>query len=84
MDGRLNSMDRRTCPITALRDLLGMTGTKFECSIDQSGGFTLQINGEPVRSCMLAIGRNRWRDNDDRGDWRNGGGKRHPQFLAFA
>lgn len=32
MDGRLNSMDRRTCPITALRDLLGMTGTKFECS----------------------------------------------------
>lgn len=40
----------------ALRDLLGMTGTKFGCGIGQCGACTVQIDGKPVRSCMLPIG----------------------------
>jgi isoquinoline 1-oxidoreductase subunit alpha len=40
----------------ALRDLLGMTGTKFGCGIAQCGACTVHIDGKPVRSCLLAIG----------------------------
>ena len=40
----------------ALRDVLGMTGTKFGCGIAQCGACTVHIDGSPVRSCMLAIG----------------------------
>jgi isoquinoline 1-oxidoreductase subunit alpha len=38
-----------------LRDLLGMTGTKFGCGIAQCGACTVHIDGAPVRSCMLPI-----------------------------
>jgi isoquinoline 1-oxidoreductase alpha subunit len=40
----------------ALRDLLGLTGTKFGCGIAQCGACTVHIDGQPVRSCQLAIG----------------------------
>jgi isoquinoline 1-oxidoreductase alpha subunit len=36
-----------------LRDVLGMTGTKFGCGIAQCGACTVLISGEPVRSCLL-------------------------------
>jgi isoquinoline 1-oxidoreductase subunit alpha len=39
-----------------LRDVLGMTGTKFGCGIAQCGACTVHIDGAPVRSCMLPIG----------------------------
>jgi isoquinoline 1-oxidoreductase alpha subunit len=39
-----------------LRDMLGMTGTKFGCGIAQCGACTVQIDGEPVRSCLLPVG----------------------------
>jgi len=39
-----------------LRDLLGLTGTKFGCGIAQCGACTVQIDGNAVRSCMLPIG----------------------------
>jgi isoquinoline 1-oxidoreductase subunit alpha len=39
-----------------LRDVLGMTGTKFGCGIAQCGACTVHIEGKPVRSCMLPIG----------------------------
>jgi isoquinoline 1-oxidoreductase alpha subunit len=38
-----------------LRDLLGMTGTKFGCGIAQCGACTVHIDGAPVRSCMLPV-----------------------------
>ena len=40
----------------ALRDVLGMTGTKFGCGIAQCGACTVHLDGQPVRSCMLAVG----------------------------
>jgi isoquinoline 1-oxidoreductase alpha subunit len=40
----------------ALRDVLGMTGTKFGCGIAQCGACTVHVDGQPLRSCMLAIG----------------------------
>src|SRR5277367_111857 len=39
-----------------LRDLLGMTGTKFGCGIAQCGACTVHIEGNAVRSCVLPIG----------------------------
>src|SRR6266852_1576781 len=38
-----------------LRDVLGMTGTKFGCGIAQCGACTVHIDGKPVRSCMLPV-----------------------------
>ena len=39
-----------------LRDLLGMTGTKFGCGIAQCGACTVHLEGKAVRSCQLAVG----------------------------
>jgi len=39
-----------------LRDVLGLTGTKFGCGIAQCGACTVHLDGRPVRSCMLAAG----------------------------
>jgi isoquinoline 1-oxidoreductase subunit alpha len=38
-----------------LRDLLGMTGTKFGCGIAQCGACTVHLDGKPVRSCLLPV-----------------------------
>ena len=39
-----------------LRDLLGMTGTKFGCGIAQCGACTVHVDGKAVRSCLLQVG----------------------------
>jgi isoquinoline 1-oxidoreductase alpha subunit len=39
-----------------LRDLLGMTGTKFGCGIAQCGACTVHLDGKAVRSCLLPGG----------------------------
>ena len=39
----------------ALRDGLGMTGTKFGCGVAACGACTVHIDGEAVRSCQIAI-----------------------------
>jgi isoquinoline 1-oxidoreductase alpha subunit len=36
-----------------LRDVLGMTGTKFGCGIAQCGACTVHVDGDPVRACLL-------------------------------
>ena len=38
-----------------LRDILGMTGTKYGCGIAQCGACTVHLDGEPVRSCVLPL-----------------------------
>jgi isoquinoline 1-oxidoreductase subunit alpha len=37
----------------ALREVLGMTGTKYGCGIAQCGACTVHVNGAPVRSCSI-------------------------------
>jgi isoquinoline 1-oxidoreductase alpha subunit len=39
-----------------LRDILGLTGTKFGCGIAQCGACTVHIDGKPVRSCLFPVG----------------------------
>ena len=39
-----------------LRDVLGMTGTKFGCGMALCGACTVHIDGKPVRSCLLPVG----------------------------
>ena len=39
-----------------LRDLLGLTGTKFGCGIAQCGACTVHVDGQPMRSCSVPIG----------------------------
>jgi isoquinoline 1-oxidoreductase subunit alpha len=39
-----------------LRDILGLTGTKFGCGIAQCGACTVHIDGKPARSCLLSVG----------------------------
>lgn len=36
-----------------LREVLGMTGTKYGCGIAQCGACTVHINGTPTRSCAI-------------------------------
>ena len=38
-----------------LRDVIGLTGTKFGCGIAQCGACTVQVAGRAVRSCVLAV-----------------------------
>ena len=38
-----------------LRDILGLTGTKYGCGIGQCGACTVLLEGEPLRSCSLPI-----------------------------
>jgi isoquinoline 1-oxidoreductase alpha subunit len=39
-----------------LRDIVGLTGTKFGCGIAQCGACTVHLDGASVRSCVLAVG----------------------------
>ncbi len=39
----------------AIRDNVGLTGTKYGCGIAQCGACTVHLDGEPVRSCVLPV-----------------------------
>ena len=39
----------------AIRELVGLTGTKYGCGIAQCGACTVQLNGNPMRSCSLPL-----------------------------
>jgi isoquinoline 1-oxidoreductase subunit alpha len=41
----------------ALRDELGLVGTKYGCGIAQCGACTVHIDGKPARSCVVPVGR---------------------------
>jgi isoquinoline 1-oxidoreductase alpha subunit len=38
-----------------LRDVRGLTGTKFGCGVAQCGACTVHLNGEPRRSCVTPM-----------------------------
>ncbi len=39
-----------------LRDVIGLTGTKFGCGIAQCGACTVHVDGAALRSCQLPVG----------------------------
>jgi len=39
-----------------LRDVLGLTGTKFGCGIAECGACTVHLDGVPIRSCVTPVG----------------------------
>ena len=39
----------------AIREVVGLTGTKYGCGVAQCGACTVYLNGEPVRSCSLPV-----------------------------
>jgi isoquinoline 1-oxidoreductase subunit alpha len=47
--------DPSTPILWALRDTLGMTGTKFGCGQALCGACTVHLNGAPIRSCVTPI-----------------------------
>jgi isoquinoline 1-oxidoreductase subunit alpha len=38
-----------------LRDVLGMTGTKYGCGVAACGACTVRVDGQPVRSCVTPV-----------------------------
>ena len=38
-----------------LRDVVGLTGTKFGCGIALCGACTVHVDGRPIRSCILPV-----------------------------
>lgn len=39
-----------------LRDVIGLTGTKYGCGIAQCGACTVHLNGVAIRSCVMPVG----------------------------
>jgi len=58
---RVNGEDRQVdvppdMPLLwVLRDVVGLTGTKFGCGIAQCGACTVHIDGQPIRSCQMPV-----------------------------
>ena len=48
-------VDEDTPMLWVLRDVLGMTGTKFGCGLGLCGACTIHLDGKPVRSCITPI-----------------------------
>ncbi len=40
-----------------IRDLIGLTGTKYGCGVAQCGACVVHLNGEAVRSCVTKVSR---------------------------
>jgi isoquinoline 1-oxidoreductase alpha subunit len=47
--------DPSTPILWALRDTLGMTGTKFGCGVAMCGACTVHLNGSAIRSCVTPL-----------------------------
>ena len=54
VDTALDGPDDTTL-LWAIRDIAGLTGTKFGCGIAQCGACTIHLDGAPVRSCSTPL-----------------------------
>ena len=48
-------VDPNTPLLWAIREQVGLTGTKYGCGIAQCGACTVHINGLPMRSCSVPV-----------------------------
>src|ERR671925_571310 len=57
VNGKIYSLDLpRDMPLLwAIRDGVGLTGTKYGCGIAQCGACTVHVDGEAVRSCSMPV-----------------------------
>jgi isoquinoline 1-oxidoreductase alpha subunit len=57
VNGKPNTVDvdGDTPLLWVLRDVLGMTGTKFGCGMALCGACTVHMNGAPIRSCLTPV-----------------------------
>jgi aerobic-type carbon monoxide dehydrogenase small subunit (CoxS/CutS family) len=57
VNGKLHQVDvdPETPLLWVLRDILGLTGTKYGCGEGLCGTCTVHIDGEPTRSCVLLV-----------------------------
>jgi isoquinoline 1-oxidoreductase alpha subunit len=57
VNGKTHSVDvdGDTPLLWVLRDVLGMTGTKFGCGMALCGACTVHVDGNPTRSCITSI-----------------------------
>ena len=54
-DHDLEGVSSSTPLLWAIRDSVGLTGTKFGCGVAQCGACTVLVDGEPTRSCILPV-----------------------------
>lgn len=47
--------DPRMPLLWALRDVVGLTGTKYGCGVSQCGACTVHLDGNPIRSCSIPV-----------------------------
>ena len=52
---RTVDVDGDTPLLWVLRDVLGMTGTKFGCGMALCGACTVHVDGRPTRSCQTPL-----------------------------
>ena len=57
VNGKTHSVDvdDDTPMLWVVRDVLGMTGTKFGCGLGLCGACTIHLDGKPVRSCITPV-----------------------------
>jgi isoquinoline 1-oxidoreductase alpha subunit len=49
------NVDPSTPLLWAIREQVGLTGTKYGCGIAQCGACTVHVDGQAVRSCILPV-----------------------------
>jgi len=57
VNGKVHALDVEpdTPLLWAIRDTLGLTGTKFGCGVAACGACTVHLNGRAVRTCTLPV-----------------------------
>jgi isoquinoline 1-oxidoreductase alpha subunit len=49
-------VDPNTPLLWAIREQVGLTGTKYGCGVAQCGACTVHVDGSPMRSCSVPVG----------------------------